>query len=264
VAKAVGMLLESIYEQDFSDLSHGFRPGRSPHQAVHEVRQGLLGSRIGQVIDGDISSFFATLQHDTLVAILRQRIEDGRVLKCIETWLQAGILDGNEMVFPDKGSPQGSVISPLLANVYVHDVLDTWFETVGRAHCRGHVVLDRYADDFLIGCELAEDARRIKDVLPKRFATYGLKINPAKTKLVDCGRPQQPPSGRKPGTCSFLGCVHYWGRTWRGGTTITRKTEGKRLRRTLGECWRWCRDHRHRPLQEQYASLCATRRGYDQ
>lgn len=147
VPKAVGRLLESIYEQEFYDFSHGFRPGRSPHQALHEVRQGLLGSRIGQVIDCDISSFFDNLEHDTLLAILRKRVKDGRVLKLIEMWLKAGILDGKEMVYPDKGSPQGSVISPLLANVYLHEVLDTWFETVVKAHCRGHVVLYRYADD---------------------------------------------------------------------------------------------------------------------
>ncbi len=186
------------------------------------------------------------------------------MLTCIETWLKAGILDGTEMVFPDTGSPHGSVISPLLANVYVHEVLDTWFETVVKAHCRGHVVLERYADDFLIGCELEEDARRIKEVLPKRFAKYGLEINAEKTTMVDFGRPQRPASGRKPGTFSFLGFVHYWGKTWRGGYTIKRKTEGKRLRRTLGEYWRWCRDTRHRPLQEQYATLCAKLRGYYQ
>jgi RNA-directed DNA polymerase len=264
VAKAVAILLESIYEQDFYDFSHGFRPGRSPHQALHEVRQGLLGSRIGHVIDCDISSFFDNLEHDTLLAILRKRVKDGRVLKLIEKWLKAGILDGKEMVFPDKGSPQGSVISPLLANVYLHEVLDTWFETVVKAHCRGRVVLWRYADDFLIGCELAEDARRIKKVLPKRFAKYGLEINAEKTKLVDFRRPRRPTSGRKPETFSFLGFVHYWGRTWRGGYTIKRKTEGKRLRRSLGEFWCWCRDNRHRPLQEQYATLGAKLRGYYQ
>jgi RNA-directed DNA polymerase len=143
-------------------------------------------------------------------------------------------------------------------------VLDTWFETVVKAHCRGQVVLYRYADDFIIGCELEEDARRIKEVLPKRFATYGLEINAEKTTLVDFRRPKRPTSGGKPGTCSFLGVVHYGGKTWRGGYTIKRKTEGKRLRRTLGECWRWCRDHRHRPHQEQYGSLCAKLRGYSQ
>src|SRR4030095_5270733 len=137
VAKAVAMLLEAIYEQDFYDLSHGFRPGRSPQQALYEVRQGLLGSRMRYVIDCDISAFFDTLQHDTLLALLRTRIKDGRVLKLIERWLHAGILDGKEMVFPEKGSPQGSVISPLLANAYLHEVLDTWFATVVQAHCRG-------------------------------------------------------------------------------------------------------------------------------
>ena len=148
------------------------------------------------------------------------------------------------MVFPDKGSPQGSVISPLLANVYLHEVLDTWFETVVKAHCRGRVVLYRYADDFVIFCELEEDARRVMKVLPKRFAKYGLEINADKTTMVDFGRPQRPSAGRTPGTFTFLGFVHDWGKTWRGSYTIKRKTEGKRLRRTLGEYWRWCRDNR--------------------
>ena len=216
------------------------------------------------MIDCDISAVFDNLEHGALVAMRRKRIKDGRVLDCLEKWLHAGILDGKEMVYPDKGSPQGSVISPLLANVYLHEVLDTWFETVVRAHCRGKVALWRFADDFVIGCELEEDARRIKEVLPKRFAKYGLEINTEKTTVVDFGRPQRSSGGRQPGTFSFLGFVHYWGKTWRGGHTIKRKTEGKRLRRTLGECWRWCRDTRHRPLQEQDALRCAKRRGSSQ
>jgi RNA-directed DNA polymerase len=183
------------------------------------------------------------------------------VLEVIALWRKAGILDGKELVYPDKGSPHGSVRSPLVANGYLHEVLDTWCETVVQAHCRGQVVLYRSADDVLSGGEVAEDARRSTDVLPKRVATYGLEINAEKTKLVECRRPQRPASGRKPGTCSFLGVVHYWGKTWRGGYPSKRKTEGKRLRRTLGELWRWCRDTRHRPLQEQYAPLCAQRRG---
>jgi group II intron reverse transcriptase/maturase len=264
VAKAVARLLEAIDEQDFCDASYGFRPGRSPHQALHAVRQGLLGHRIGQVIDGDSSAFFDNLQHDTLLAILRKRIKDGRVLDLIEKWLHAGILDGKAMVYPDKGSPQGSVLSPLLANGYVHEVLDTWITTVVQAHCRGQVVLYRSADDVLIGCELVEDARRITAVLPKRFAKYGLESNAEKTTVVDFRRPQRQPSGRNTGTFRFLGFVHYWGKTWRGGYTIKRKTEGKRLRRTQGELWRWCRDNRHRPLQEQYATLGAKLRGYYQ
>jgi hypothetical protein len=156
------------------------------------------------------------------------------------------------------------VLSPLLANVYVHEVLDTWFETVVQAHCRGEVVLYRYADDVMIGCEREADARRIIEVLPKRFAKYGLEINTEKTKVVRFGRPPRSSADRQPGTFSFLGFVHYWGKTWRGSYTIKRKTEGKRLRRTLGEFWRWCRDNRHRAPQEQYVLLCAKLRGYYQ
>ena len=216
------------------------------------------------MIDGDSRAFFDNLEHDALRAMLRKRIKDGRVLACIEQWLHAGILDGKELVCPDKGSPQGSVLSPLLANVYLHEVRDTWFANAVRAHCRGQVVLYRSADDVLIGCELASDARRIMAVLPKRFAKYGREINAAKTPVVDVRRPPRLTSGRTRGTCSFLGFVHYWGKTGRGGYTIKRQTEGKRLRRTLGEFGRWCRDHRHRPLQEPYATLCAKRRGYYQ
>ena len=169
VQRAVADLLESIYEQDFHEFSYGFRPGRSAHDALRDLRQGLQ-SGIHHVIDCDISAFFDNLQHDKLLSILRQRVKDGRVLELIESWLKAGIMDGKELVFPDKGSPQGSVISPLLANVYLHEVLDTWFVEVVTAHCRGKVVLYRYADDFVIGCELESDARRIMATLPKRFA----------------------------------------------------------------------------------------------
>jgi group II intron reverse transcriptase/maturase len=250
-AKAVARLLEAIYEQDFCDFSYGFRPGRSPHHALHEVRQGWLTHGMGSVIDCDISACFDHVQHDTLVTILRKRSKDGRVRELIERWLHAGILDGKEMVCPDKGSPQGSVLSPLLAKVYLHEVLDTWVETVVQAHCPGKVVLYRYADDGVIGCEREEDARRIIKVLPKRFAKYGLEINPEKTTVVRFGRPPRSSADRQPGTFRFLGFVHDWGKTWRGSDTIKRQTEGTRRRRTLGECWRGCRDNRHRPPQEQ-------------
>ena len=152
------------------------------------LRQGLQ-SRIHYVIDCDISAFFDNLQHDELLAILRKRVKDGRVLELIESWLKAGIMDGKDLVFPEKGSPQGSVISPLLANVYLHEVLDTWFAEVVTAHCRGKVVMYRYADDFVIGCELESDAERIMKALPQRFAKYGLEINEEKTRMISFRRP---------------------------------------------------------------------------
>jgi hypothetical protein len=264
VATAVARLLEAIDEQDVCDVSDGFRPGRRPHHALHEGRQGRLKNGMGSVIDWDISAFCDHVPHDTLRTILGKRLKDGRVLELIERWLQAGILDGKEMVFPAKGSPQGSVRSPLRAHVDVHAVLDPGCETVGQAHCRGKVVLDRYADDGVIGGEREEEARRLTEVIPKRFAKDGLEINTAKTKGVRFGRPQRSSAERQPGTFSLLGFVHSWGKTWRGSSPITRKTEGKRLRRSLGECWRWCRDNRHRSLQEQSVFRCAKLRGYDQ
>ena len=271
VAKAVALLLEQIYEQDFYDFSYGFRPGRSCHKASHDLRQGLLNQGVRYVIDCDVRSFFDNLQHDQLLAILRERVTDGRLLELIEMWLTAGIMDDRELVFPEKGSAQGSVISPLLANVYLHEVLDKWFAEVVAAHCRGSVLLIRYADDFIIGCRNEEDARRIMDALPKRFAKFGLEVNAEKTKLVRFTPPRRDygPSGStaKPGasgTFSFLGFVYYWGKTFRGSYTIKRKTEGKRLRRSMQALWSWCRESRHRPLTEQYRILCAKLRGHYQ
>jgi group II intron reverse transcriptase/maturase len=267
VQRAVADLLESIYEQDFQEFSYGFRPGRSAHQAIRDVRQGLH-TGINYVIDCDISSFFDNLQHDKLVAILRKRVNDGRLLALIESWLEAGIMDGREMVFPEKGSPQGSVISPLLANAYLHEVLDTWFVEAVQPRCRGKVVLYRYADDFIIGCEREEDARRILEVLPKRFAKYGLEINAEKTRMISFRRPRSgspsPTHEEKPGTFTFLGFTHYWGKTRKGWYTIKWKTDGRRLRRSVCSLWQWCRDHRHRPLEEQYNTLCSKLRGYYQ
>jgi group II intron reverse transcriptase/maturase len=268
VAKAVALLLEQIYEQDFKDFSYGFRPGRSCHQASHQVRQDLLKLGITCVIDCDISSFFDNLQHDTLLSLLRKRVDDGSLLRLIKLMLEAGIMDGKELVFPEKGSPQGSVISPLLANAYLHEVLDTWFAEVVTAHCTGKVVLVRYADDFIIGCAREEDAERIMKVLPQRFAKFGLEINTEKSKLVNFVRPRRGsgrgPDGKKPGTFCFLGFVYYWGKTFRGGYTIKRKTEGKRIARTCSSIWKWCRAHRHYSLPDQYRTLCAKLRGHYQ
>jgi group II intron reverse transcriptase/maturase len=267
VQGAVALLLAQIYEQDFYDFSYGFRLERSCHDALRAARQGML-SGIGWVIDCDVKAFFDNLGHDQLLTFLRKRIQDGRILALIEMWLKAGILDGKDLVFPKKGSPQGSVISPLLANVYLHEVLDTWFAEVVKAHCDGKVVMYRYADDFVIGCELQSDAEKIMRALPKRFAKYGLQINEEKTRLVDFRRPRwgfdPKKHGPKPETFTFLGFTIYWGKTWRGGYAIKRKTETKRMIRTVRNIWQWCRDHRHDPLEEQYAILCAKLRGHYQ
>lgn len=267
VQRATAALLESIYEQDFYEFSYGFRPGRSAHQALRDLRGGLQ-SRIHHVIDCDISAFFDNIPHDQLLTILRKRVKDGRVLDLIESWLKAGIMDGKERVFPEKGSPQGSVISPLLANVYLHEVLDTWFAEVVTAHCRGKVVIYRYADDFVIGCELESDARRIMRALPQRFAKYGLEINEEKTRVISFRRPpanySRETHGPKPGTFNFLGFTHYWGKTKKGWYTIKWRTDRRRLSRTVSSYWQWCRRHRHLPVEDQYKTLRAKLRGYYQ
>jgi RNA-directed DNA polymerase len=267
VQRSVADLLESIYEQDFHEFSYGFRPGRSAHQALRDLRQGLH-SRIHHVIDCDISSFFDNLQHDELLAILRKRVKDGRMLELIESWLKAGIMDDRDLVFPEKGSPQGSVISPLLANIYLHEVLDSWFSEVVTAHCRGKVVMYRYADDFVIGCELESDAQRIMKALPQRFSKYGLEINEDKTRMISFRRPPRnytrQTHGPKPGTFSFLGFTHYWGKTKKGWYTIKWKTDRRRLSRSVTTFWQWCRDHRHWSVETQYQILCAKLRGYNQ
>lgn len=267
VQRSVAALLESIYEQDFHEFSYGFRPGRSAHQALRDLRRGLQKD-VHYVIDCDISAFFDNLQHDQLLAIVRQRVNDGRVLELIEAWLKAGIMDGRDMVFPEKGSPQGSVISPLLANVYLHEVLDTWFAEVVTAHCHGKVVMYRYADDFVIGCEREDDARRIMHVIPKRFAKYGLQINAEKTRMISFHRPPRgytrATHGPKPGTFTFLGFTHYWGRTRKGWYAIKWKTDRRRLRRSTRAFWQWCRDHRHASVEVQYQVLCAKLRGHYQ
>jgi group II intron reverse transcriptase/maturase len=267
VQRAVADLLESIYEEDFHEFSYGFRPGRSAHQALRDLRQGLQ-SQVHYVIDCDISSFFDNLQHDQLLTILRKRVKDGRMLELIESWLKAGIMDGRDLVFPEKGSPQGSVISPLLANVYLHEVLDSWFAEVVTAHCRGKVVLYRYADDFVIGCELESDAQRIMKALPQRFAKYGLQINEEKTRMVRFVRPARDYTrqthGPKPGTFSFLGFTHYWGKTKKGGYAIKWRTDRRRLSRSVSAFWQWCRNHRHFSVETQYQTLYAKLRGYYQ
>ncbi len=267
VQRAVADLLEGIYEQDFHEFSYGFRPGRSAHQALRDLRQGLQ-SRIHHVIDCDVSSFFDNLQHDELLRILRKRVKDGRLLEVIESWLKAGIMDDKELVFPEKGSPQGSVISPLLANVYLHEVLDTWFAEVVVAHCRGKVVMYRYADDFVIGCELESDAQRIMKALPQRFAKYGLEINAEKTRMISFRRHARNYSrqthGPKPGTFNFLGFTHYWGKTRKGWYVIKWKTDRCRLNRSVRAFWQWCRNHRHDSVENQHKTLCAKLRGYYQ
>jgi group II intron reverse transcriptase/maturase len=265
VQRAVVMLLEPIYEQEFYDFSHGFRPGHSPHQAIAEWREQCHALNINWVIDADVSGYFDAIPHNQLGDIIKQRVNDGGILRLIGKWLNAGVMEAGEVTRADKGSPQGGVISPMLANVYLHYVLDEWFEQEVKPRLTGRCFLIRFADDFIIGCELEQDARRIMAVLPKRFGRYGLSIHPEKTKLVRFGKPPRTgtPSTRN-GTFDFLGFTHYWGKSRRGYWVVKRKTAGKRQRRTIKAIWQWCKENRHQPLAEQHRMLTLKLRGHYQ
>jgi RNA-directed DNA polymerase len=264
--RAVVMVLESVYEQDFLDCSYGFRPGRSAHQALDALWHRLMEVGGGWVLEIDIRKFFDALDHRHLHAILRRRVRDGVLLRLIGKWLKAGVMEDGCLTHPESGSPQGGVVSPVLANAYLHEVLDEWFERTVKPRLKGRASLIRYADDAVLVFEVEGDARRVLDVLPKRFGKYGLTLHPEKTRLVPFqglrpGSPAGPRDGR-PGTFDFLGFTHYWGRTLKGNWAVKRKTASDRLGRSLKSLVRWCREHRHLPVKEQWQALTAKLRGH--
>ena len=265
VQRAVAMLLEAIYEQDFSDSSYGFRPGRSPHDALREVRPPCMTRGIGWIVDADVSGSFDHIDRARLREVLRLRVNDGGIMRLIGKWLRAGVMEDGVLYHPETGVVQGGVISPVLANIVLHHVLDEWFEQVVQPRLKGRSVLTRFADDFVIGCEWEADSRRIMAVLPKRFARFGLTIHPEKTVMIEFRKPSaRGGSGDGNGTFDFLGLTHYWTRSRRGYWVINRRTARKRLRHTKKSLWRWCRTNRHLPLKDQHRMLCQKLRGHFQ
>lgn len=250
--RAIAMVMEPIYEQDFHDSSYGFRPKRSAHQAVQEIWNQTMKIGGGWIVDADISKYFDTLSHEQLRKFLDRRVRDGVVRRLIGKWLKAGVLEEGNIRYSEAGTPQGGVISPLLSNIFLHEVLDEWFEKEVKPRMRGRCFLVRYADDFVMGFERADDVKRVMAVLPKRFAKFGLTIHPKKTRVVDFRR---PPDGRGEGSFDFLGFTHYWGRSRRGKSIVKRKTSKSRLNRSLKAIWQWCRKHRHDPLERQRRAL---------
>jgi RNA-directed DNA polymerase len=265
--RAIAMVLEPVYETQFLNCSYGFRPGRSARQALDTLYSAASEMRGGWLIELDIRKYRGTIDHHQLQTIVRQRIGDGVILRLIGKWLNAGCMEGGVQSRSDVGTPQGGVISPLLANIYLHVVLNVWFEQEVRPCLRGGATLVRYADDAVMLFENEDDAKRVMQVLPKRFGRYGLTLHPDKTRLVPFQRPSrssEPKGGPRdtPRSFDFLGFTHVWVKTHRGYWALLTRTAKDRFQRTLTAIAQWCKMHRHAKLDKQQIGLNAKLRGH--
>jgi RNA-directed DNA polymerase len=237
VQQAVKTVLEQVYEEDFLGFSYGFRPGRGGHDALDALWVGLTKRKVNWVLDADIRGFFDAIDHGWLMKFLEHRIGDRRILRLVRKWLRAGVSEDGQWSATTVGTPQGAVISPLLANVFLHYVLDLWVCQWRRRHARGDVIVVRYADDFVMGFQHQDDARRCLQDLQARFAKFGLELHPEKTRLIEFGRFAAERRARrgegKPETFDFLGFTHICGKTRKGAFTIHRRSIAKRVRATL-------------------------------
>jgi RNA-directed DNA polymerase len=267
VQKAVVELLTAIYEQDFLNCSYGFRPGRGAQDALDEVDRAIYRESTSWVLELDIASYFDSIVREQLMEMIEERISDASILRLIRKWINIGVIDDGRLLVSETGTGQGQIVSPLLANVYLHFVLDQWIEHDVKAHLRGKVFVIRYADDAVLCFQYREDAEKVLQVLPKRFARFGLTLHPEKTRLVEFGRQaltRAIRSGTKTATFEFLGFTHKCARSRRGKFTVQVKTMKKRLRRSLKAVAEWCQVHRHDRVNKQQAILNAKLRGHYQ
>jgi len=258
VQQAVRWLLEPIYEAEFVGFSYGFRPKRSAHDALDALFTALH-RRVDWVLDADIRAFFDTIDHGWMQKLIEHRIGDRRLVHLLMKWMKAGVMKDGELHEVKEGTPQGGIISPLLANIYLHYVLDLWAQQWRKKHARGEVYIVRYADDFVIGFQLEQDARAMLRALPERFATFGLELHPDKTRVLEFGRyalrDRAQKGLRKPETFTFLGFVHLCGTSHKGTPQFQRITSGKKLRASLARVKEACRRRRHQPVEVQHAWL---------
>jgi RNA-directed DNA polymerase len=257
--RAIVMLLEPIYEQDFLDCSFGFRPGRSAHQALQAVRSGVMERGGRWVLDIDVRKYFDSIDRAKLRELLARRVTDGVVRRLIDKWLKAGVLEDGQLFYPVAGTPQGGVASPCLANVFLHYALDEWVVEQVQPRLRGSVTLVRYADDFIMVFAYRDDAERVLTVLEKRLGKYGLQLHPDKTCMVDFRVGRRPAHGGDtdvlPTTFNFLGFLHVWGKSRKGTPNVCQQTAKDRFARALKAVDEHCRRMRHWPLREQHARL---------
>jgi RNA-directed DNA polymerase len=258
------MVLEAVYEEDFLSCSYGFRPGRSAHQALLKLSGVITVRRQYRVLDVDVRKYFDSIPHPHLRAILDQRVTDGVIRRMIDKWLNAGVLEEERLHFAAEGTPQGGVISPILSNIFLHHVLDQWFENEVRPRMRGNATLVRYADDFVMTFENHHDAKRVLEVLGKRFGRFGLTLHPDKTRFIDF-RPQRRdgthPDCKDP-PFDFLGFTHTWGKSRNGRNVVRQVTAKSRFARALTAIKDWCQKNRHLPMREQRDRLSAVLAGH--
>ena len=260
--RALVMLLEPVYEQEFYDFSHGFRPGHSAHSAYSALYDGLWAMRGGWVLDADVSKFFDTIDRKQLQKVLRKRVVDGVAVRLIGKWLNAGVMSEGCIVHPTAGTPQGGVISPLLANIYLHEVLDHWWVEEVLPRLKGRAFLIRYADDFVMAFSEEQDALRVREVLARRLDRFGLTLHHEKTRLVRFLRPKHDGGGPRSGTFDFVGFTLFWARSRRGFWALKAKTARGRFTRSLCALKEWMAVHRHAPVAVQAEVLARKLRGH--
>lgn len=263
--RAIVMVLEAVYEQDFLPCSYGFRRGRSAHQALQTLRAAFMSQRLRWVLDIDIEKYFDSIPHSCLREFLDRRVTDGVIRRMIDKWLKAGVLEDGLLHHATEGSPQGGVISPCLSNIFLHHVLDEWFENEVRRRLKGRCTLVRFADDAVMAFEDFFEAKRVLGVLGKRLARYGLILHPDKTRFVDfrSNRPDGTDHPETDGTSfTFLGFTHIWGRSRAGKNVVRQVTAKNRYARALAAVTAWCRVNRHKSIPDQHAHLTAMMRGH--
>jgi group II intron reverse transcriptase/maturase len=259
-------LLNAIYEQDFLNCSYGFRPGRGQHDALDEIDRIIFRQPISYVLEADITGYFDSIVREKLMELIEKRVRDGSILRLIRKWINLGYIDEGQLLLTETGTGQGQIISPLLSNIYLHYVLDEWFENEVKPLLKGEAYEIRYADDFILCFQYREDAERVLRVLSKRFAKFGLSLHPEKTRLIEFGRQAKENAmqrgEKKPATFDFLGFTHFCAKSRNNKFTIHLKTMRKRLRRSLAEISDWCKKHRHDSIPSQCAALNQKLRGH--
>lgn len=263
--RSVYQVLSALYEQDFLPCSFGGRPGIGAHHALATLNEVIAGKPVSWVLEADLKNFFGGLDHGWPLRFVEHRVGDPRILSLIRRWLKAGVLDDGELMPNEEGTPQGGSISVLLSNLYLHHVLDLWFERVVKPRLRGAAYLIRYIDDFVICFQYREDAERVSEILRKRLGKFALTLEPSKTKLIEFGRFAERDAraqGRRPATFYFLGFTHYCTRNRKGNFKVGRKTEKSRLRRSLARLQELMREIRHEPVKDQVTKLNQVLRGH--